>query len=163
MIGNVLDMPPPSHIGYVVHDVRASAEGFHRLLGIADFLLYDFVPLRAWAEGRKLAPCALRIGSGSLAGGLRVELIQPVEGATPHARFLEEHGPGLHHVAFSTSQYERWRRHFTGLGAEIAFEAETEDLLVGYRRSCYLRLQGVDGLVEISEIPRVRAGQEGHA
>jgi hypothetical protein len=84
------ELPPLGHVGYIVEDAEQSAEAFRRVLGIRDFRIYDYVPLRAWVEGKDLRPCALRIALGSLAGGPRVELVQPVQGATPHARFLAE-------------------------------------------------------------------------
>ena len=41
----------------------------------------------------------LRIGRGDI-GGLKVELIQPLEGPSIYHEFLEEKGEGLHHLAF---------------------------------------------------------------
>jgi catechol 2,3-dioxygenase-like lactoylglutathione lyase family enzyme len=35
------------------------------------------------------------------AGDLQLELIEPVSGASVHAEFLADHGPGLHHVCFN--------------------------------------------------------------
>jgi catechol 2,3-dioxygenase-like lactoylglutathione lyase family enzyme len=40
------------------------------------------------------------------AGDLQLELIQPVEGRTIHAEFLDANGPGLHHVCFEVDDIE---------------------------------------------------------
>lgn len=40
------------------------------------------------------------------AGDLQLELIQPVEGPTIHAEFLEAKGPGLHHVCFEVDDMD---------------------------------------------------------
>jgi catechol 2,3-dioxygenase-like lactoylglutathione lyase family enzyme len=40
------------------------------------------------------------------AGDLQLELIQPVSGPTIHAEFLDEHGPGLHHVCFDVDDVD---------------------------------------------------------
>lgn len=156
MIDISRDLPPLGHIGYVVENVDANADMFRRTLGIEGFRVYDFVPLRAWTCGRELSPCQLRIAIGSLKNDVKIELIQPVAGATPHAQFLNDKGPGLHHAAFYTKQYEEWLDYFKRLGAEIIFEAEAEDEIIGYRRCCYAQVTGMVGIVEITEIARKR-------
>ena len=40
------------------------------------------------------------------AGDLQLELIQPVSGPTIHAEFLEQRGPGLHHVCFEVKDVD---------------------------------------------------------
>jgi NADP-dependent 3-hydroxy acid dehydrogenase YdfG len=110
--------------------------------------VYDYVPLRAWAYDRSLSPCRLRIGIGNVGGHVKIELIQPGEGATPQASFLQEKGPGLHHVAFYSERYEEWLDRFRQRGAEIGFEAEAEDEINCYRRSFYAELAGTPATVE---------------
>ncbi|HTO22801.1 MAG TPA: VOC family protein [Spirochaetia bacterium] len=150
------ELPPLGHVGYVVEDVDASVESLRRMLGAPAFRTYDYVPVNAWVQGRPLRPLRLRIAMGTLTGDTRIELIQPVEGDTPHARFLREKGPGLHHLAFYSDRYEEWRQSFKARGAEIVFEAEAEDDVVGYRRSLYVQVTGMASIVEISEIARKR-------
>ena len=150
------ELPPLGHIGYVVEDVEANAGAFRIFMGIESFRIYDFVPNRVWADGKELFRCALRIAIGSTRGEVKVELIQPVSGETPHAVFLRERGPALHHIAFSVAEYEDWRDMYGSSGARIVFEAEAEDEIIGYRRSFYARAEGMAGLIEITEIPRKR-------
>ncbi len=159
MIDIPRDLPPLGHVGYIVEDIEMGVDGFRRALGVGNFRVYDYVPLRAWAYGRSLSPCRLRIGIGSVGGHVKIELIQPGEGATPQASFLQKKGPGLHHVAFYSERYEEWLDRFRQLGAEISFEAEAEDEINGYRRSFYAEVAGMPGIVEISEIARNRGGE----
>ena len=156
MIDVSVDLPPLGHLGYIVEDLDGNVERFRRVLGVETSRVYDFVPLRAWASGRVIEPCKLRIGIGTLKNDVKIELIQPVEGDTPHARYLREHGPGLHHMAFYTKDYVQWLDYFRGQGAEIVFEAEAEDEVIGYRRALYARVGGMVGLVEITEIAHKR-------
>jgi catechol 2,3-dioxygenase-like lactoylglutathione lyase family enzyme len=146
------DLPPLGHVGYVVEDVEACAALYAKILGIESFRVYEFTPMRAWASGAPLSPCRLKIGIGQLKNETKIELIQPVEGDTPHERFLRKNGPGLHHMAFYSRQYEEWHDYFQGTGAEFVFEAEAEDDVVGYRRSLYAQVPGLTGLIEITEI-----------
>jgi catechol 2,3-dioxygenase-like lactoylglutathione lyase family enzyme len=150
------DLPPLGHVGYVVDDVEANAEKYRRSLGIENFRIYNFTPDNVWAEEEKLPGCTLRIAIGSIKNEVKIELIQPIAGDTPHARFLREKGPGLHHIAFYTKDYDQWRAYFKDKGAKFAFEAEAEDEIIGYRRSFYARVEGMVGLIEITEIARKR-------
>ena len=152
MIDISRDLPPLGHVGYVVEDADRNVGKFRRALGIENFRVYDFEPLRAWASGKVLSPCKLRIAVGSFKNEVKIELIQPVAGDTPHARFLREKGEGLHHVAFYTKQYDDWLAYFKKVAQEIIFEAEAEDEVVGYRRALYARIEGMVGIAEITEI-----------
>ncbi len=156
MIEIARDLPPLGHVGYVVADVEANAERYRQALGIENFRIYDFVPDRVWASGRELSACTLRIAIGSIKNDVKIELIQPVAGDTPHARFLKEKGEGVHHIAFYSKDYEEWLAFYKSRGAQIVFEAETEDDVIGYRRSFYAQVTGMVGLIEITEIARKR-------
>lgn len=41
------------------------------------------------------------------AGGTHVELLEPSEPGSPVAKFLERHGPGVHHLAFRVPSVDR--------------------------------------------------------
>jgi hypothetical protein len=46
-----------------------------------------------------------------------------------------------------------------GRWGRIVFEAETEDAEIGYRRCFHANVEGMAGLVEVSEIDRRRDGK----
>ena len=75
------------HIGVAVTDVTAAAAAY-ALLGFSATEAED-VPLDQ-----------VRVVMLPLTNGGRIELLQPLSEESPVARFLQRHGPGLHHVAF---------------------------------------------------------------
>lgn len=52
-------------------------------------------------------------------GTASVELIQPVSDASPVARFLERHGPGLHHIAFRVTDLAAALDRLSDQGVEL--------------------------------------------
>ena len=51
-------------------------------------------------------------------GGTRIELLEPLDGGSPIARFLARHGPGLHHIAFAVDDLEAMRARMVAAGLE---------------------------------------------
>ena len=95
-----MSLPPLFHLGWVVRDrdatvedlrARCGAGPFHTLAGESRFE-------HALVHGRP-APFSLRIAFGML-GSLLVELLEPLDDASPHAEFLAANGEGLHHLAY---------------------------------------------------------------
>ena len=89
-------------IGIVVEDAEASATRFEEDYGMGPWNFLDFGP--------KLFPKMLVNGEpGMIEGkfafckayGIEIELIQPVNDS-PYKTWLEEHGPGIHHIAVVT-------------------------------------------------------------
>mgnify|MGYP005841459815 CR=1 FL=1 len=52
-------------------------------------------------------------------GDLQIELIQPLQGNTPHAKFLKEKGEGLHHVSYHCKDIEKELKKLEKLGIKI--------------------------------------------
>lgn len=74
------------HVGIAVPDLDAGAAPW-RSLGLP------------WAEDEILPEQGVRVRILRAGGGL-LELLAPLDDASPVARFLERRGPGLHHLAF---------------------------------------------------------------
>ena len=98
-------MPPPRlpelfHIGWVVRDCAAAQQELSTRLGAGPFVSagkearFD----QALVHG-KPTPFSLRIAFGVL-GGVLIELLEPLDGRSPHAEFLATRGEGIHHLAF---------------------------------------------------------------
>ena len=87
-------------ISMVVDDLEAYVKRWNDEYGIGPWTLMEFnehtlkaqrIEGKAQKWGMKMALCnALNI---------QLELIQPLYGDTTYMRFLQEHGPGLHHLA----------------------------------------------------------------
>jgi methylmalonyl-CoA epimerase len=76
-----------SHLGVAVTDLEAAITLYSQVLGL---------PLtRRWvAEADRIEVASCR------AGDLEIELMRPLDEASPVARFLARRGPGLHHIAY---------------------------------------------------------------
>jgi hypothetical protein len=86
------------HIGFVVEDSAATAREYQALLG-GTYELFESTKPPPGPLAPELEPSRLGICYGRF-GGMTMEFIQVIEGRGIHARFLEEHGPGAHHVGF---------------------------------------------------------------
>ena len=77
------------HVAVVVRSIDESLPRYARLFGwLPDGEPFDFPPQR-------VRLCFLSAGQG---GGARLELVQPLDGESGVARFLENRGEGVHHV-----------------------------------------------------------------
>ncbi len=81
------------HLGIAVRDLDATLPLYHDLLGLE--LLYTET---IESDGVRVA--VLEFGGGHL------ELLEPTSADSPVARFIEERGPGLHHIALSVRDCE---------------------------------------------------------
>ncbi len=57
-------------------------------------------------------------------GDLQIELIQPLEGNTPHAKFLKEKGEGLHHVSYHVKDIEKELKKLEKIGVKVLERGE---------------------------------------
>ena len=97
-----LGLGPIDQVAYVVADLEQSLPHYEALYGT--FQLSDS-PLTDVRCGRRVIDCVLRIAVNR-SSPIEIELIQVIEGDTPHAQHLREHGEGLHHVRFRISGLE---------------------------------------------------------
>ena len=85
----------------VVKDLEASMRKFWELMGIGPWDVYTFSPdnVREYTLcGREVKePFKFKLAVAML-GDVQFELVEPVEGPTIYAEFLEEKGEGWHHV-----------------------------------------------------------------
>ena len=91
-----------SHIGIVTPSVEEFRQRWSATLGIEEWVQRDVPqpPGRAQLLGDRIdEPSSNRIAFTRVAG-LPVELIEPLEGRTSAARWLQAHGPGIQHVGF---------------------------------------------------------------
>ena len=83
-------MQPPSqidHLGIAVRSIAEASRFYQEVLGFEPAGVED-VP------GEKVRVAFFHVGQ------VRVELLEPMADDSPIARFLEQRGPGLHHVAY---------------------------------------------------------------
>ncbi len=147
------------HVGIAVRDLEAA------------YALYrDALGLRLVKEGEM--PSRGVRAAMLAAGGSYLELIQPLDASSPFARFIEEHGEGLHHVALWSDDADgdvaklrdcgvalddpEPREGFTGRLSYLAAEAfdgaqlevvEPEEGLTGDARTTGSRITRIDHVV----------------
>ncbi len=115
-----LGLGPIDQTAYVVADIEASLPVYEALYG--PFTVGETPMSGVLFRGEEIE-CTLKLAVNN-AGPIEIELIEVLEGETPHSEHLRDHGEGLHHVRFR----------ITDLDAKIeALEAE------GYRSVFYKR------------------------
>lgn len=99
-------LPDAFHVGWVVRDCAAAQASLAARLGAGPFV-------SAGPETRfentlvhgRAVPFALKIAFGVL-GGVLIELLEPLDGNSPHAEFLAARGEGLHHMAYLVPDFD---------------------------------------------------------
>ena len=89
-------------IGLVVPDAIVTARNYAHLFGACSWEFFDLELENSPADRNPGNRSTVRMASTSF-GGLKLNLIQPLEGEDSHSRFLTEHGPGIHHVSFGVT------------------------------------------------------------
>lgn len=93
----------PIQIGLVVKDLDKTLENLQNILGMGPFNIVKFPPegvedVKMMYKGEQsdftAHFCFLDLGN------IEIEVIQPLTGKTIWHDFLEEKGPGLHHIKF---------------------------------------------------------------
>ncbi len=109
-------------VGVVVRDMDKSIERLSGF-GIGPFEPRKIPPgAREWF-GDKPLNATFRI-TGAMVGGIDLELIQPVDGESPHREFLEKNGEGIQHLAFAVDDVDREVKALTDKGARVQMKAE---------------------------------------
>ena len=91
-----LGLGPVDQVSYVVADLDVALPYYEALYGA--FRSGD-AKLPGCTIRGATADCRLRIAVNN-EGPIEIELIQVLEGDTPHSEHLRAHGEGLHHVRF---------------------------------------------------------------
>ncbi len=89
-------------IGYVVADMEACMPYYESLFG--KFAVYEAQLDGALFRGQEI-DCKLKIATNN-SGPIEIELIEVLEGETPHSEHLREHGEGPQHVRFRIKDIE---------------------------------------------------------
>ena len=112
------DLSCPSHVGFVTKDADKTAESLS-LLGIGPWKSFEFAPTEETLTMGECKPFHLHIQWARLSGGLVLEVIEPVDGESLWAKFLEEHGEGLQHMAFIVSNFDEVVSNLEAQGGKV--------------------------------------------
>lgn len=97
-----LGLGPIDQVAYVVADLERALPRYEALFGPFEV---GTSPLPGCTIRGREADCVLRLAVNR-SGPVEIELIQVLEGDTPHAEHLRAHGEGLHHVRFRVERLE---------------------------------------------------------
>ena len=121
---------PPSdllayHLGFVVRDLDAVAERYQRMLGVDHWRRHELHAARVpWDPRSTDARLAVAFGRSA---GLTFELIQVLEGRTPHLDFLETHGEGLQHIGLWAADVRAAVEHAVSQGGRLTLARYDDD------------------------------------
>jgi catechol 2,3-dioxygenase-like lactoylglutathione lyase family enzyme len=113
---------PPSdllayHVGFVVRDLDAVVEAYRRMLGVDRWRIHELpAPKQSWNP--TTSDARLKIAFGR-AAGLTFEVIQVLQGRTPHLDFLEAHGDGIQHIGFWAPDVREAVEHMVSQGGRV--------------------------------------------
>jgi len=93
-------------ISVVVPDLEAAMKTYVEEYGIGPWDVYEFNPgnVQEMHERGEPVERTWRLALAQV-GELQWELVQPLDGDSVYARFLAEHGPGVHHVGVAVADY----------------------------------------------------------
>jgi len=114
---------------------------------------YGVGPWQVWTKdpSNMSADYAMRVAMGQVAPGLRIELIEPIDGRGPYAESLAAHAGArhVHHVCFDVADYDAARARLTEAGVGVAREEEFAGApgVAGRFRATYFATEDDLGLV----------------
>ena len=119
---------------YVTHDLDKAKALLTERYGLTDYVTFEPDMILKTPDGDK--PSAVRAAFG-WAGGLQIELIQPVSGFVDHyTPFLpsdkSDATPRFHHMAVRRDDLDQMRAEIGRLGVPLAFEGSVPGLVFIY-------------------------------
>jgi len=94
-------------VAIVVPELEAAMKTYVENYGIGPWDVYEFNPANVGAmhEGGLPVKRSWRLAI-AMVGEVQWELIEPQDDGSIYARFLAEHGPGVHHVGVATEIFD---------------------------------------------------------
>jgi methylmalonyl-CoA/ethylmalonyl-CoA epimerase len=106
-------------VGWVVKDLDRVVDYWEKL-GLKNIRRAGIQEFPDVTYRGKKTPLSLKMAFGNI-GGVEIEWIQPVKGASVYDEYLRKHGDGVHHLAFAVSspaQLDEQRKYFQAKGVE---------------------------------------------
>ena len=123
----VVRLGPLSHVGIAVDDCEKAAAWYERVLGVGPFTTSEYVLDASTRFRFKGEPASARMKAAiAYSGRVFVELVEVLEGESPHTEFLRAHGEGLQHVAFAVQDIDAVVAKLGAEGLEPILEYEFE-------------------------------------
>jgi catechol 2,3-dioxygenase-like lactoylglutathione lyase family enzyme len=115
-----------NHICVVTADLDTAVRTWSDRFGVGPWSVYEYddANMSATLDG-KPADFKMRAALCQLGPHARLEIIEPLEGDSPYAQSLREHGGAahIHHVRFDVSDYGASRAQLEDLGLPLTLDA----------------------------------------
>lgn len=142
-----LKLPPISQIGVIVKDVEKAAQNYSSLLGIGPFTIYEFRPVNDLYRGEKMTDAKMKMGK-AMWNNMELELIQPMEGRSPHMEWLRERGEGVQHFGFNVPNFDEVCDSFRKEGFTPLLQGEFYlEAYKGTVKACYFDTTEAIGII----------------
>ena len=148
-------LPPVEQIGIVVRDVDEAVEFFTSTFGWGPFRISE-VEMKGFSYGDRTGDCRLKMAFAR-SGDVEIELIQVLEGQTPHSDFLRRHGEGMQHLRFRVDDCDG----VTAALAKEGVEPLWSQKFPGIAAFAYMKTDKTSGLMmELFEMKESQKGQK---
>jgi len=148
-------LPPVEQIGIVVRDVDQAVEYFTSTFGWGPFKIREGEQKGFTYDGRT-GDCRLKMAFAR-SGNVEIELIQVLEGETPHSDFLMRHGEGMQHLRFRVDDCDGMIAALAKAGVEPLWNQK----FPGIAAFAYMKTEKTSGLmVELFEMKEPKKGQK---
>ena len=113
-----------THIGLVVKDMNKTIQRL-TALGIGPFTPRMPPPdAKETYRGKPFIPSQRVAIQITHIGDMELELIQPINGESPHQEFLDKKGEGIQHLGFMVDNLQEDVKRLTDQGSEILFTSQ---------------------------------------
>ncbi len=113
-----------AHIGLVVRDMNQTIDRL-TALGIGPFSPRMPPPdAQETYRGKPFVPSQRVLIQITHIGDVELELIQPINGASPHKEFLDKKGEGIQHLGFMEENLEKEVKDLTSKGSEVLLTSQ---------------------------------------
>ncbi len=140
------------HIGVVVRDMNQTIQRL-TALGIGPFKPRILPPdAREKYRGKPFIPSQRVAIQITQIGNMELELIQPIDGESPHQEFLDKKGEGIQHLGFIVDNLEAEVKRLTAAGSSILLTSQFK----GGGGVAYLDLDAAGLIVELVQAQAAR-------
>jgi catechol 2,3-dioxygenase-like lactoylglutathione lyase family enzyme len=109
VVSGVLETSAVAQVAFIVKDIEATKKKFADFLGVEPpphTDCGDYAVTRTVLNGEPAPEANSFLAFFNVGPGLQIELIQPNEANSVWRDFLEQHGEGIHHIAFKVKDMD---------------------------------------------------------
>ena len=142
----ISNLPPIDQVGFVVLDLNESVVNYTTLFG--EFEIWEPTHIEAADYRGEKADCTLLIATAQN-GELEIELIQILEGKSPHLEAVERVQFGMHHVRYRVQEIETYIDEAVSCGYEVIWYKDWDT----NTKFAYLERAGDPLIIEFLQMP----------